>query len=366
MNDQYSSAPVPRASVMEITAYKGGESKIDGVNRIIKLSSNEGAFGPPPAAQRAYAEIAADIHRYPDGGSIQLRRAIGAQFKLDPEQIVCGTGSDELLQHLAHIYAGPGTDILMSMHGFTMYQISGTYSGARVIKVPEHNLVCDVDGMLRAVTPETRMVFLAHPNNPTGALMPQAEILRLRAGLPSHVLLVLDGAYAEYVTEPGYDVGVSVVDANENTVMLRTFSKVYGLGGMRVGWCYGPPAIIDALNRVRGVFNVNLAAQAAAVAALAEPGWVEASVAHNTKWRAWLADALEAVGIKVWPSHANFFLADFGTAERAAAANDTMLTRGLIVRAMGSYNLPQTLRITIGTEEECRMVAAALSDFMRG
>ncbi len=356
--------PQPRDHVLLIDAYKAGESKIQGANRIVKLSSNEGAFGPPPSAIAAFTEVAANIHRYPDGGSGELRRAIGARFGLDAERIVCGTGSDELIGHLCHIYGGPGTDILMSMHGFTMYQIAGTYAGSRVIKVPEQNLTLDVDAMLAAVTPETTMVFIANPNNPTGSLAPQAEMERLRAGLPSNVLLVLDSAYCEYVSREDYDAGVKLVDAGENTVMLRTFSKVFGLGGMRVGWCYAPEAVIDALNRVRGVFNVNLAAQAAAVAALAEPGWVEASVEHNHRARAWLMDALTRAGIVCWPSEANFFLADFATAERAEAANTHLKSRGVIIRAMGSYGLPHTLRITVGTDEECQIVASALADFM--
>ncbi len=360
------SRPLPREEVMKIAAYVSGESKIAGVNRIVKLSSNEGAFGPPPGAQVAFAKVAAEMHRYPDGASTELRRAIGMRFGLDPERIVCGTGSDELIQHICHIYAGPGTDILMSMHGFSMYQISGTYSGARVIKVPERNLTTDVDALIAAVTPETRIVFIANPNNPTGSLVSQDDLARLRSGLPQDVLLVLDAAYAEYVDQPDYDAGAKMVDEGENTVMLRTFSKVFGMGGMRVGWCYAPVEVIDALNRVRGVFNVNIAAQAAAVAALAEPGWVEASVAHNTKWRGWLMAALEAVGIKTWPSVGNFFLADFGSPERAKQANEYLKSRGIIIRAMGGYGLPDTLRITVGTEEECRMVAAALADFQAG
>ncbi len=358
-------APVARAEVMAISPYVGGESKIPGVNRIIKLSSNEGAFGPPKSAQEAYARVAANLHRYPDGGSTELRRAIGARFDLDPDRIVCGTGSDELIAHLCHIYAGPGTDILMSLHGFSMYELSGIYAGARVLKVAEQSLTADVDALLAAVTPETRIVFIANPNNPTGTLLAQAEVERLRAGLPPDVLLVLDAAYAEYVTDADYDAGAKLVDAGENTIMLRTFSKVFGLGGMRVGWGYGPAAVIDALNRVRGVFNVNIAAQAAAVAALAEPGWVEASVAHNETWREWLMAELATVGIPTHPSVGNFFLADFGTAERADSANAHMKSRGLIIRAMTSYNLPHTLRITVGTEEECRLVAAALGDFVK-
>jgi len=358
------SGPQPRAEVLKIAAYVGGESKLPGVNRVIKLSSNEGAFGPPASAQAAFARVAAELHRYPDGGSGELRRAIGARFRLDPERIVCGTGSDELIQHLCLIYGGPGTEVIASRHAFLMYEIAATYAGSRVIKTPERHLTTDVDAMLAAVSPATRVVFVANPNNPTGSLLPQSEVERLRAGLPPEVLLVLDAAYAEFVERADYDPGTKLVDAGDNTVMLRTFSKVFGLGGMRVGWAYGPPGVVDALNRVRGVFNVNIAAQAAAVAALAETGWVERNRAHTLEWRGKLAARLEAVGIKPWPSEGNFLLADFATAERAEAANAWLKTRGIIVRAMASYELPYCLRISIGTAEECTLVAEALDAFM--
>ncbi len=357
-------SPTPRAEVMRIAAYVGGEGRLEGVNRVIKLSSNEGAFGPPPGAIAAYTRVAAEIFRYPDGASTALRAAIGQRHGLDPARIVCGTGSDELIGHLCHIYGGAGTDILMSMHGFTMYQIAGTYAGSRVIKVPECNLTTDVDALLANVTEATRIVFVANPNNPTGSLLAQAEMQRLRAGLRADILLVIDAAYAEYVEDRDYDPGVALVDAGDNTVMLRTFSKIYGLGGMRVGWAYAPAGVIDAINRVRGVFNVNIAAQAAAVAALAEPGWVEKGREHNARARARLAAALQRAGIKVWPSHGNFFLADFATPARAAAADASLRARGLIVRAMGAYDLPHCLRITVGTDEECGLVAEALTAFM--
>jgi histidinol-phosphate aminotransferase len=359
-------APRARAEVLTIAAYVPGEAKVAAANRIIKLSANEGPFGPPPGAKAAAAKAAAEMNRYPDGGSVELRRAIGARFGLDPERIVCGTGSDELIQHICHIYGGPGTDIVMSMHGFTMYQISGTYAGSRVLKAPERNLTTSVDEILAEVTPQTTIVFVANPNNPTGSLLPQAEMERLREGLRGDILLVLDSAYAEYVEAADYDAGAKLVDAGENTIMLRTFSKVFGLGGMRVGWGYGPPAVIDAINRVRGVFNVNLVAQAAAVAALAEPGWVESSKAHNTEWRAKLSAAMEKVGVKAWPTEGNFILADFGTAERAKGADAFLRSRGIIVRAMGAYDLPHCLRVTVGTAEECGMVADALAAFMSG
>ena len=359
-------SPQPRPAIMAIVPYVGGESDVPGVNRIIKLSSNEGAFGPPPAAMRAHAEAAAELNRYPDGGATELRRALGARFGLDPARIVCGNGSDEILSLLCHAYGGEGTEIVMSEFGFSMYEISGTSAGSVVKKAPERSLTTDVDALLAAISPRTRIVMIANPNNPTGSMLPQSEMERLRAGLPPEVLLVIDAAYVEYVDEPGFDPGVKLVDAGDNTIMTRTFSKIFGLGGVRLGWCYGPPNVIDVLNRVRSPFNVSLAAQAAGVAALAEPGWVEKGRAHNTQQRAWLSAQLERVGIKAWPSHGNFFLADFGDAGSAEAADAHLRRRGLIVRAMRGYGLPNMLRITIGTEEENAMVAGALADFSTG
>jgi histidinol-phosphate aminotransferase len=357
---------MPRPSILSIEPYVGGESKVPGVNRVIKLSSNEGAFGPPPGAIAAIAAGAAEAHRYPDGGAAAIREAIGRRFGLDPARIVCGNGSDELLAMLILAYGGEGTELIMSAHGFMMYDLTGRWAGCRVIKVPEKNLTADVDGLLAAVGPRTRLMFLANPNNPTGSILPQSEVERLRAGLRDDVLLVLDSAYAEYVTRPDYDAGAKLVDATTNTVMCRTFSKIFGLGGMRLGWCYAPPAIVDVLGRVRGPFNVNAAAMAAGVAALAEPNWVEMSVAHNAQWRAKVSTALTEAGLKVWPSEGNFVLVDFGSAERAKAADAHLRGRGLIVRAMGGYGLGQCLRVTIGTAEENGLVIEALTAFARG
>jgi histidinol-phosphate aminotransferase len=357
--------PQPRPTILSIEPYVGGESKIPGVNRIIKLSSNEGAFGVPPGARAAMVEAAAEMHRYPDGGATALREAIGRRFGLDPARIVCGNGSDELIGQLILSYGGEGTELVMSAHGFIMYDLAGRYAGCRVIKVPERDLQPDVDAMLAAVGPRTRLVFLANPNNPTGSLLSASEVGRLRAGLPGDVLLVLDAAYAEYVTRPDYDPGTALVDAGTNTVMTRTFSKIFGMGGARLGWAYAPAPIADILNRVRGPFNVNAPAMAAGIAALAEPGWVEKSVAHNAEWRERLTGALRDLGIAVHPSEGNFILADFGTPARAKAADAALRARGLIVRAMGGYSLPHCLRITVGTAEECGMVEDALAAFAR-
>ena len=357
---------LPRPSILSVEPYVGGESKVPGVNRIIKLSSNEGAFGPPPGAIAAITANAGEAHRYPDGGALALREAIGRRFGLNPAQIVCGNGSDDLLTMLILAYGGEGTELVMSAHGFMMYDLTGRWAGCHVIKVPEKNLTADVDGLLAAVGPRTRLMFLANPNNPTGSILPQSEVERLRRDLREDVLLVLDAAYAEYVTRPDFDAGGKLVDATANTVMCRTFSKIFGLGGMRLGWCYAPPAVVDVLGRVRGPFNVNAAAMVAGIAALAEPGWVERSVAHNTAERARVTQALEAVGIKVWPSEGNFVLVDFATPERAKAADAQLRSRGLIVRAMGGYGLPRMLRITIGTAEENALVIDALTAFAHG
>jgi histidinol-phosphate aminotransferase len=357
---------MPRPSVLSVEPYVGGESKVPGVNRVVKLSSNEGAFGPPPGAIAAIAAAAREAHRYPDGGAAALREAIGARFGLDPARIVCGNGSDEILAMLILAYGGEGTELIMSAHGFMMYDLTGRWAGCRVIKVPEKDLTADVDGLLAAVGPRTRLMFLANPNNPTGSILPQSELERLRRNLREDVLLVLDSAYAEYVTRPDYDAGAKLVDAGGNTVMTRTFSKIYGLGGIRLGWCYAPAPIVDVLGRVRGPFNVNSAAMAAGIAALAEPGWVEASVAHNTTERARVTAALVQAGLKVWPSEGNFVLVDFGDAARAKAADAHLRARGLIVRAMGGYGLAQMLRVTIGTAEECTLVIEALTAFAHG
>ena len=363
---------IPRADLLTLDAYVGGISRLAGANRVIKLSSNEGAFGPAPGARRAYAEAAASLHRYPDGGSAELRAALGALHGLDPARIVCDTGSDPIFSLLALAYGGPGTELVMSEHGFSIYAIAATKAGGRVVRAPERALTTDVDAILACVTPATRLVMIANPNNPTGTVISPAELIRLRRGLPAHVLLVVDAAYAEYVDVPGddtgYDPGAALVDgsAGENTVMTRTFSKAFGLGGVRLGWVYGPPAVIDILNRIREPFGVSSAAQAAGLAALAEPGWLERIRDHNTRERTRLETALRAQGLAGPPSQANFVLAHLGTAERARAADAHLRRRAIIVRNVASYGLPTYLRITIGTTEEVDAVIAALAEFVGG
>ncbi len=357
---------VPRPDLLSLAAYVGGVSSLPGIAHPIKLSSNEGAFGPAPGAMAAYRAAAADLHRYPDGSSAALRAALGQTHGLDGARIVCDTGSDPIFSLLALAYGGPGTELVMSEHGFSIYAIAQTKAGGDVVRAPERDLLTDVDAILARVTEHTRLVMIANPNNPTGTVLAPDELRRLRDQLPPHVLLVVDAAYAEYVDDPAYDPGAALVDAGENTVMTRTFSKAYGLGGLRLGWAYGPEAVIDILNRMREPFGVGAPAQAAGLAALAEPGWIERVRTHNSRERDRLEAALRGLGLAGPASQANFTLAHFGTPERAASADAHLRARGIIVRGVASYGLPAHLRITIGTTAEVDAVIAALEDFAGG
>ncbi|MEO5374666.1 MAG: histidinol-phosphate transaminase [Alphaproteobacteria bacterium] len=361
------SPPQPRPGLLTIAPYVGGESSIPGLTRVVKLSSNESPFGPSPRAIEACRRAAQNLHRYPDGSSRLLREAIGRRHGLDPARLVCGSGSDELLGLLCHAYAGSGDEVIHTGHGFLMYGIFTRSAGAIEVVAPETDLRVDVDAILAAVTPRTRVVFLANPGNPTGTCLPAAEVRRLRGGLPESVLLVIDAAYAEYVTRADYSPGVDLVDAGANTVMTRTFSKIYGLGGLRLGWAYCPPAVADVLNRARSPFNVNAVAQAAGTAAIEDVAFMERAQAHNSRWLPLLSARLTAAGLGVTDSVANFVLARFPTddpARGADAADRLLQSRGLIVRRVASYGLPDALRITIGLDEDMTAVADALTEFM--
>lgn len=361
------SLPEPRSGIMDISPYVGGESAIAGLDRVIKLSSNEGALGPSPRAMEAFTRSITELHRYPDGGASRLRTAIGARHGLAMERIVCGCGSDELIGLLCHAYAGPGDEVLYSQHGFLMYAIYAKSAGATPVTAPETNLTANVDALLTAVTPRTRVVFLANPNNPTGTYLQAAEVARLRRGLPESVLLVIDAAYAEFVSQDDYSPGADLVDATAgNTVMTRTFSKIHGLGSLRLGWAYCPAAIADVLNRVRSPFNVSTAAQAAGAAAVADTDFTEIARVHNQIWRSWLTTALVDAGLLVTPSVCNFVLAHFPTtsAHNVFSADRFLQSRGIIGRRVAGYGLPDCLRITIGLEDEVRAVAEALTEFM--
>jgi histidinol-phosphate aminotransferase len=358
--------PQPRPGVLDIDPYVPGKSAAPGVARVFKLSSNETPLGPSPKAVAAYRAVADQLQDYPDGASTALRQAIGRAFGLDPNRIVCGAGSDDLLNLLADAYLHDGDEAIHTTHGFLVYPIATLGSGAKPIVAPEKNYTADVDAILGKLTERTKLVFLANPNNPTGTYVPFDEVKRLHKGLPPHVLLVLDAAYAEYVRRNDYEAGIELVATTENVVMCRTFSKIYGLAALRLGWMYGPAHVVDAINRIRGPFNVNSAAMAAGIAAIADTAHIETARAHNDKWLAWLMQEIRKLGLKVTPSIANFVLIHFPeTKGRTAEDADAFLTRrGLILRRVKAYHLPNALRMTVGSEEANRLVIAALAEFL--
>ena len=360
--------PQPKPGVMDIAAYVPGKSAAPaGVAKVHKLSSNESPLGPSPKAIEAVREVAAKLEFYPDGAATRLREAIAEAHGLNPANILCSNGSDEVLGLLALTYLEPGDEAIFTEHGFLVYRIYTQAASAVPVAVKETNETADVDAILAAVTPKTKIVFLANPNNPTGTYIPFDKVRRLHAGLPKHVLLVLDAAYAEYVRRNDYESGMELVSSSHNVVMTRTFSKIHGLGGARIGWIYAPAEIIDALNRVRGPFNVNAAAIEAGVAAMKDRGHVEAAVAHNDKWLAWVTQELTMLGLRVTPSVGNFVLVHFNDGGRhsVAAADEYLTQRGYILRRVTGYGFPNALRMTIGTEEANRGVVAALAEFLK-
>jgi len=354
----------PQPGVMEISPYVGGAANLPGIsaNQVTKLSSNENPLGPSPKAKDAFIAAAETLERYPDGGQSALRTAIANAEGLPFEQLVCGNGSDELISLLCSAYTGPGDEVLLTEHGFEMYKICARAAGATPIEVAEKERVADVDALLAACNDRTRLVFIANPNNPTGTFLPASEIERLADGVPETALLVIDGAYAEYVE--GYDGGASLVLERDNVVMTRTFSKIHGLGGLRVGWGLAPPHVIDVMARVRAPFNVNAAALAAAEAAIQDRDYLANCRSENARLRARLADELANLGLPSDPSEGNFILIRFDSQDRAVACDAALKKRGIIVRLVAGYGLPNCLRITVGDELACQSVVSAIQEFM--
>lgn len=360
------SKPVPRPGILDIAAYVPGKEHAPGVARVYKLSSNETPLGASQKAVEAFKNAAGNLERYPDGQAHELREAIAAVHGLNPANIMCGNGSDELLGLLCHVYLGAGDEAIITEHGFLVYKIQIMGAGATPVTVKEKDHAVDVDAILAAVTPKTKMVFIANPGNPTGTYVPVSEIRRLQAGLPKDAVLVLDAAYAEYVRRNDYESGIEIVSSNANVVMTRTFSKVYGLAALRVGWMYAPAEIIDALNRIRGPFNMNAPAISAGAAAVRDQAHVQEAVAFNLMWIEKLKGALETIGLTVTPSVTNFILIHFPDADgkRAADADEFLTSRGYVLRAVKGYGFPNSLRMSVGPEEANRGVIESLGEFM--
>lgn len=359
-----SSKPEPRPGILDIAIYKAGAATIEGVAKPAKLSSNETPLGPSPKARAAFEETAATLERYPDSAATALRRTIADHYEIEADRIVVGAGSDELLQMIGHAYVGEGDDVIYTEHSFVVYRLVTKANGANGIEVPETDYTADVDKILAALTERTRVVYLANPNNPTGTYLPIAEIERLHAGLPPHVLLVMDEAYAEYVERGDYKSAIDLVRTHENIVMTRTFSKIYGLAAVRLGWAYCPAHVADVLNRVRGPFNTTAAAQAAGIEAIKDVEHVAKAKAHNDTWMRWFEQQLGGLGVDFTPSVGNFILLHFKDAEAAAAANAHFLKNGIILRPAPAPKLGHSVRLSIGMDDENRRVIEALSEFL--
>ena len=356
-------APEPKPWIMGIAPYVPGRSTTDDGRKVVKLSSNENPLGTPQSAREAFATAAGSLERYPDAGGAELRDALAAKHGLDPQRIIYGNGSDEILHLAAGAFLGPGDEAIHVRYGFAVYEIATRRTGATPVIAPDRDYATDIDAVLACVTERTRMVWIANPNNPTGTYAPRAEIARLHAGLPGHVLLVLDHAYAEYIEGDAEDGGMALAATAPNVLVTRTFSKMYGLAAERIGWGYAAEPIIAAMHRIRLPFSITIAGTAAAVAAANDRDWVEHTRAHNGRWRRWFADEIAKLGnagLRAIPSEANFVLVIFDGALTAERAYKGLMDAGYIVRWLPGQGLPHGLRITIGTEDECRGVIAAL------
>lgn len=354
-------ALTPQPGIMEIELYQGGKSAIAGRSDVLKLSSNENPLGPVPAALDAVAQAAADMHRYPSTDHAALREAIGTVWGVEPDRVICGVGSDEVLQFVTQAFAGPGDEIIHTQHGFSLYPVLIHMAGATAVCVPERERVVDVDAILAAVTERTRIVLLTNPGNPTGTMISDAELDRLVEGLRERVLLVIDGAYTEYAE--GYDGGLRHAATRPNVLMTRTFSKIYGLGGLRIGWGYGPRDMIEVMTRIRQPFNLSVIQLAAAEAAVRDTAWVKTCADLNAEQRARLVGALGQLGIACDASVTNFVLARFADAAEARSAEEALTADGILVRAVAGYGFPEGLRITVGDADQTGRVIDSLNQW---
>lgn len=360
--------PSPQSSLLKINPYIPGESKLNTEKKIIRLASNENPLGASPKAKEAYLNVKNEFFRYPDAPSQTLRNTLAELYNLSSNQLICGNGSDELIYLLARSYAGEGDEIVFSQYGFAMYKIAALAAGATPIEVPaKENLQQDLDHILQKITPKTKLIYLANPNNPTGEMIDKKTIEDFHKNIPENVILVLDSAYSEYIDDPSYSSGMDLISNHSNIVMLRTFSKLYGLAGLRIGWAYGPLEIIDVLHRARSPFNVNLPAQTAAEAALSDYEFIERSKKINNSGLINLKEALENLDLIVYPSGGNFFLVEFPDNPKytASQANDWLKNDGILVRPVGPYGLNNHLRITIGLDDEIDRLVLSLKDFLK-
>ena len=357
--------PVPRTSVLQLPAYVQGKSELEGAAKPIKLSSNESALGPSPKVIEAINAALKEVNRYPDGNQQALRSAIAETHELDPARIICGSGSAELLGLMIRSYVGPGDELVLSENSFGMLNIDGLAQGATLAKAPERDYTIDVDALLARVTTNTRMVAIANPNNPTGTYLNETEILRLHGSLPTNILLVLDAAYAEFVGKDDYNIGTSLVEKYDNVIMTRTFSKAYGLAGLRIGWGYFPVDVCQVVQRLRVPYNITNVAMAAPIAAVRDKAYVANVCVRTQRWVERITKELTALGLYVVPSVTNFYLIDFNRGiGSASGAHRYLESRGIIPRPIGSGTDAEVLRITIGSDNENEVLLAAMREYV--
>ena len=358
--------PIPKPGVLDIAAYVGGKSKVEGIAHPVKLSSNENVLGCSEAARAAFRDAADRLHIYPDGKASGLRAAVAAHYRLEPERLTFGDGSDEIFALLNQVYLEPGDNIIQGEHGFAAYAIGARACQGEVRFAREPNQRIDIDEVVKCVDERTRLVFIANPANPTGTWLTGEEVRALHAALPPSVILVLDGAYAEFCTDPRFEDGLDLARTAENVIVTRTFSKLHGLAALRVGWGYGPSRIIDPIERIRPPFNTSIPGQLAAIAALADLEFQQRSVALVEQWRPWLAQQLGGLGLEVTPSAANFVLASFPDVpgKTAREAEAFLASKGYLVRAVANYGLPNAIRITVGLEDQNRAVVDLIAEFL--
>ncbi len=356
----------PRTGGDDIPKHMLGLTWLEGFEHVIKLASNENPLGPSPKAVAAIAAAVGQLHRYSESGYVDLKQAIADRYGLDASRIVVGAGSDELLTRAARAYAGPGDEIVHSVHSYGKFPIYASLVRATAVAAADRDFQVDVDAMLGCVTEQTRIVMIANPDNPGGTWISGAELRRLHAGLADNVLLAIDGAYTEFVTDPDYEDGIALVESADNVIVTRTFSKIYGLADLRLGWLYGPPDVVPVINRLAGSFPISGLAVAGGIAALEDVEFSTLTRDHNETWLAWTTEQLEGLGLRVHPSQTNFVLARFPNSEvkTASAANDFLLSRGIIPRRINGPDYAGCLRLSIGEADEMETLVDTLREFL--
>ncbi len=358
--------PEAKPHISALPLYQTGASAGTGTQTVVKLSSNESALGPSPEAERVYRELAPSLNRYPEAGGDELRRALADVHGIESERIFGSNGSDHIVYLLLGAYAGLGDEVVVTEYGFFRNTLSVQACGATPVFAKERHHTASVDALLAAVTDRTKIVLLANPNNPTGTYIPRSEVERLVEALPDRVLLILDSAYAEYVTADDYSDGIELVRNADNVATTRTFSKAYGLASLRLGWAYGSARIVDTYERARLPYPVSGPAQVAGIAALRDRAHLDRVVAHNARSLAWMKERLTGLGLDPLPSVANFTTCRFGPPGSGAArrAVDFLAARNILVRPLAPAGLQDFVRITVGLDHENAALVDGLQTFL--